>query len=241
MRLRRKTYADTSDQQILRSIPSAALLKWGAYVTEVFDGLVRDASFARGVVLNVGAGRSIVPDEVPFLRQFERVVLLEPDDQRRAALTQDPQAAGAEFLSDPIQELDPASVPPADFVLCKWVLQHLPTEEVALAVEQLKTVCAPGGCVGIFSASSPAAPYFVLAAQPDVLAELPPHLHPEQGNRVSREQYDALIADDFGLEYIATHHLSRAWLAERFAGWDVHTQVSSFGALYLQAQRPFEG
>lgn len=240
MGLRRKTYADTHDLQMLRVL-SHGMEERRAFVTDMFDRFGRDQSFRRGVLVNVGAGRAVVPDEVPFFRQFERVVLMEPDDERRALLQQDPGAAGAEFLGDPIQELDPQALPGADFVLCKWVLQHLPTADVALAVDQLKALCAPGGSVAIFSASSAAEPYFMLSAQPEVIAQLPRHLRPAPGNRVARAQFDELIVDTSGLEFITTHHLSRAWLAERFAGWEVQTSISSLGAICLQAHRPASG
>lgn len=239
MGLKRTTYADTSDQQILRA-PRTGWQKRLDFITDTFEELSRDPSFGRGVLVNVGAGRTIVSDEAPFFRQFDRLLLMEPDDERRSALSQHPEAADAELLADRIQDVDPGRLPPADFVLCKWVLQHLPTDEVATAVDKLKAMCAPGGAIGIFSSSSPDEPYYVLSADQEVVEKLPEPLRPHSGIRLTREQFDGLIRDDSGLEFIATHHLGRNDLVGMFDGWEVRMTVSSFGAVFLRAQPPVE-
>lgn len=238
MELRRTTYADTTDRQILRT-PQGERQKRVDFTAESFADLGRDRSFGRGVLVNVGAGRTIIPDEVAFFGQFDRVLLMEPDEERRTALAADPHAGGAELLSDRIQDVDPSRLAPADFVLCKWVLQHLPTGDLAAAVDKLKALCAPGGAVGIFSSSSATEPYFLLSAEPEVIEQLPDRLRPN-GIRLTQEQFDELITADSGLEFIATHHLSREALAAAFDGWEVRTAISSFGALFLRAYRPLD-
>lgn len=239
MGLRRTIYADTADRQILRA-PADARQARLDFIEESFQALMQDESFARDVLVNVGAGRTIVPDEAPFFSQFQRVILMEPDDERRATLAEHPDAAGAELVGDRIQDVDPAQLPPADFVLCKWVLQHLPSLAVPSAVETLKAMCAPGGAVGIFSSSSAGEPFFLLSAQPDVLEQVPERLHPSGGYRLTEDQFNEWIGNDSGLEFIATHHLSRAALVAHFEGWEIRTSISSFGALFLTARRPLE-
>lgn len=236
MESKRTTYADRFDRHVMRHATDA-LQPWFDFVSVAFQDLRNDHSFGRRVVIDVGAGRAIEPDEMTFFRQFDRVVMLEPDDERRAALAvvADP---GTEILADPIQELNPASVPGADFVLCKWVIQHLPTDAVATAIETLKALCAPGGTLGIFSASSAGDPYYLLSAPQHVIAELPERLRPGKFGRISRAQFEELISNDSGLEYITTHHLDRQSLLAQFEGWEIATTVSDFGAMYVQARRP---
>lgn len=235
---KRATYSDTFDRQNPTNDSAAAWSDYLAFISHEFERLRADRSFPRTTVLNVGAGKTVVDYEAAFFRQFGRVLLMEPDDERRSALGEHPDAVGAQLLSDRIQEVDPGQLPSADFFLCAWVLQHLPTDEVGSAVANLRALCSARGSVGIFTAYSEQ-PFFLLKATPQVVAELPEWLRPDSHKRLTERQYNHLIENDDGMEFIATHHLDRTGLLELFEGWETSETVASpHGLMFLQASRP---
>src|SRR5262245_3671046 len=120
-----KTYGDTADQVILTT-PTSLFDQWSLFEANMFGALHADNTIQRRVMLNAGAGRQIPDVEQPLFNSFERVYLLEPDDERRAALAQNTSSdTRVSLLSERIEQLDAARIDAVDLLQCKYVLQHL--------------------------------------------------------------------------------------------------------------------
>ncbi len=232
-----KTYGDTGDEVILTT-PARLFDQWTQFEMQMFGALNADTSIARRVMLNAGAGRQVPDVEGPLFESFAKAFLLEPDDERRAALAVNTQGRNVTLLGDRLEQLASSSVEPADYVQCKYVLQHLHTELLPAAIERLKSTVAANGVIAIFSSSSPVESYFRLRVPDEAKHLVPADLKANADDLITREQFNRLIDEPQSFPFIATHHISRAWLLDRFAGWNPEMVVSSWGAIFLRARRP---
>lgn len=232
-----KTYGDTSDQVILTT-PTTLFDQWSLFEAQMFGALHADKTIARRVMLNAGAGRQVPDVEQPLFNSFEQVYLLEPDDARRAALAESTADSRVKLLSERIENIDASRIAPIDFVQCKYVLQHLPSTLLPLAIEKLKSVVAKNGVIAIFSSSSPAESYFRVRVPDDAKHLVPPDLQANADDMISAQQFNRLITETQAFPFIATHHINRQTLLESFAGWNPVLEVSSWGAVFLRARRP---
>jgi len=232
-----KTYADTSDQVILTT-PVSLFDQWSQFEAQMFGALHADTAIARRVMLNVGAGRQVPDVEQPLFNSFETVYLLEPDDARRAALAESMTDPRVKLLSERIENLDVSRIEPADFVQCKYVLQHLNTDLLPLAITKLKSVVASKGVIAIFSSSSPAESYYRVRIPEDARHLVPHDFKANADDTISKQQFNRLIDEPQGFPFIATHHIGRQQLLDFFVGWNPTLEVSSWGAVFLRAQRP---
>jgi hypothetical protein len=171
------TYSDTDDILILDA--GNGLHQWDRFETAVFDSLNADREIGRRVMLNAGAGRRVTEAEAPFFNSFAKRYLVEPDDERRSALAESIHDRTTTVLPHRIENLVASAAEPADFVLCKYVLQHLPTETLAAALERLKSLVAENGVIGIFSSVSMGDSYYFLQVPAKAC-----HLIPEEGETV---------------------------------------------------------
>jgi len=232
-----KAYGDTADQVILTT-PANLFDQWTLFEHQMFSSLNADTSIARRVMLNAGAGRQVPDVELPLFNSFERAYLLEPDDSRRAALAENTKDARVELLADRIEQLDVSHFEPADFVQCKYVLQHIHTDVLPLAIEKLKSAVAKNGVIAIFSSSSAEDSYFRMRVPEEAQNNVPAHLRADANDLISRTQFNQLVAEPQSFPFIATHHIGRQMLLDFFAGWNPTLEVSSWGAVFLRARRP---
>lgn len=236
----KRVYADVADTVIL-STESDVLHEWLQFEVDVFDDLQADPHQKYGTLLNVGSGRRITEPEQPFFDRFGQWFLLEPDAGRRAALAEAVAGRNAVLLGDRIEQLDTATIPAADFVLCKYVLQHIETTLVAPAIQVLRSAAAPGGKVGLFLALVDADESTYQLVVPAEAARAVPrrwrrgaHRDETQLSRlIDRADFDELISGNWDFPFIATHHFGRRELAETFPGFAVTGTATGVGFLQL--------
>lgn len=236
-------YSDTADNVLVRTT-SALMDLWTQFEHDVFAGLIDDPAQRWEVLLNVGAGARVAQLEEPFVSRFRSVYLLEPDPQRRQALTQATAGRDMTILSDRIEDLGADTVPPADFVLCKYVLQHIRTDLLPAAVAGLKRTVAPQGTIGVFSAASKGEPYFRLSV-PAAESGPVPQEYRERSKiandmfvaTITEDQFNRLLSRPQAFPFITTHHIGQRALAELFSEFATEITVSPFGAVFLQARR----
>lgn len=233
-----RAYADTSDTVIL-STTSDILHEWTRFEEDVFRRLAADPEQKFDVLLNVGSGRRITDPERPFFDKFRRWYLLEPDDGRREALAAAVQDRDAVLLADRIEQLDTGGLPPADFVLCKYVLQHIETTLIGPATDVLRAAAAPGSRIGLFLATTASDDSVFQIVVPAEAAKAVPRKLRRRATRndmqlratLTREQFDDLIAGPAEFPFIATHHFGRRELAERFPDFTVTGTATDVGFL----------
>lgn len=237
----KRVYADEADTVILSST-SGILHEWVQFEEDVFTRLGEDPEQQYGVLLNVGSGRRITEPEQPFFDRFATWYLLEPDEERRAALADQVAGRAATLLGDRIEDLDVAALPPADFVLCKYVLQHIDTSLIGPATQQLRAAAAPGATIGLFLAVTDSDESRFRIVIPEAAADDVPRKLRRRTERtgaqlatdLTQEQFDDLIGGGAGFPFIATHHFGRRELAQRFPEFVVTGTAT--GVAFLQAR-----
>lgn len=237
-----RTYADVTDAMVLNT-PQEVWDGWASWERGVFAELVEDPATRFGSLVNVGAGRKLADTEISFVDRFESLILVEPDELRCAELRRNLGGRSATIVQEGFGDLGSGAIPQADFVLCKYVLQHLPTGLVATAVAELVSLMAPGGTLGVFTSYSDGDAYFRLNIAPDASDMVPWRIRRRLTEsagaltaEISRKQFDAFLAQKPEFPLIATHHFSRAELLEHFAGLDVDTADGPFGQIFLRAR-----
>lgn len=240
--MKKRTYADVTDTVIL-SIGGDILQEWVDFESRVFETLQEDPQQRYEVLLNVGSGRRISESERPFFDRFERWYLVEPDDERRRVLATDVQGKDVVLLADRVERLGGSGAPPADFVLCKYVLQHVETSLVGPAVSELLAAAAPGGGVGIFLALAESEESMYQMVVPiDAFRRMPRKLRraaqkseAQASVRLDRSQFDDMITGDYDFPFIATHHFGRQELRDVFPEFELVGEASGNG--FLVARR----
>lgn len=224
----KRTYADVTDTVIL-SVGGDILQRWTDFETRMFEMVEADPRQRFGRLLNVGSGRRIAESETEFFGRFAAWDLVEPDDSRRSALAEVVADRPADLHGVRVEDLATSSIPPADFVLCKYVLQHISSETVRPAVSALTQVTAPGGATGVFVAVAESEePFFQLLVPIDAFRQMPRRLRrkaTKDGERVSaligRDQFDDLIVNGADFPFIATHHFGRSELGQAFPDFEM--------------------
>lgn len=230
-----KTYADTLDGTIVSVTPSSLLDQWNRFEEDVFAKLSADETIRRHILLNAGAGRRITDTEAPFFSSFTERLLLEPDAERRANLAQDERARGAALLSDRIENLN--SNVTADFVQCKYVLQHIHTDVFPQAIERLKSAVANDGAIGIFSTISPDHAFFQMSVPESALHRVPDELKADAHGNITKNQFNTVIASPPDFPFIATHYIDVNELMSPFRGWDTSLMRGPSNVAFLLARK----
>ncbi len=232
-----KTYSDTTDLAIVSMTPTHVFDQWNRFEEGIFSSLLADKTISRETLLNAGADRRITESEAPFFNSFAKIHLLEPDPERRATLAENTRGSGASLLSDRIENLDVSRIDAADFVQCKYVLQHIHTDVLPVAVARLKSVVAKKGVIGIFSAISPGNSYFAMTVQDDAHHLVPADLKAGPDGRISETQFNQLMSSPPNFPFIATHYISQQTLLGYFSGWDIVLEAGPFDVCFLRARK----
>lgn len=231
-------YGDEADSVIL-STTDDVLAGWAGFEQEQFERLTRAQSGRFGTVLNAGAGRRISETEAPFLERFDQWILLEPDDERRTALGRTLGDRPATMVGSRIEQIDPDSLGPVDCVLCKYVLQHVPTKSIGPAVTALRSVTAAGGRIVLFLAvSGGARSEYRLVVPIESVDKVPKRLlrNAERSDRqasarINRRQFDRLMTETQRFPFIATHHFGNRELSRAFPGFVVVADYAGVAVL----------
>ncbi len=240
--MKKRTYADVTDTVIL-SIGSEILQEWVDFESRVFESLQADPQQRYDVLLNVGSGRRISESEQPFFDRFQRWFLVEPDDERRRVLASNVQGKDVVLLADRVELLGSSGAPPADFVLCKYVLQHIETSLVVPAARELLAAAAPGGKVGIFLALAEGEdPMYQMVVPVDAFRHMPRKLRraarksdTQASVRLDRSQFDEMITGAFDFPFIATHHFGRQEVRDALPEFELLGEAGGNG--FLVARR----
>ncbi len=236
--MKKRTYADVTDTVIL-SIGDEIMQEWVDFETRIFETLQEDPQQRYEVLLNVGSGRRISESERPFFNRFQRWFLVEPDDERRRVLASNVQGKDVVLLADRVELLGGSGAPPADFVLCKYVLQHVETALVVPAVRELLAAAAPGGKVGIFLALAESEePMYQMVIPIDAFRRMPRKLRraaqkseAQASVRLDRSQFDEMITGAADFPFIATHHFGRRELREALPEFELVGEAGGNGFL----------
>lgn len=137
-----------------------------------------DRGFAgpRRLLVDVGTGRGLNV-QADFVASFARAYLVEPhpDRFRRLQTVASVYPNVAAVQSD-AQSLTGDLVPfgQADFVMAKYVVQHIPTWQIQPFFNRLIDLARPGGQIGLFVATAgDGPPYFVLTARGEDIEAYP--------------------------------------------------------------------
>lgn len=233
------TYSDTDDT-LVSSIGNA-FEAWVEFESYIFRRIDQDKSIVRSSLLNVGAGRLVTGAELPFFKSFRDCYLAEPDDARRQQLSTNLFGLPAKILSERIEELSPNTHGCVDFVLCKYVLQHIETGKLDECFLNLKSMVKPGGRIGLFTSfSSEADDFYQLIIAGDDMNEVPAQLRDTLagGHKIAEDVFNDLLSRAQKFSFIATHHFSINSLRKYFQGWRVSIVFGPYDVAYLEAAAP---
>ena len=233
------TYSDTNDKLMLST--GNALVEWAKFDAYILNKINQDKSIKRETILNAGAGRTVTDFEIPFFKSFEECFLVEPDDHRRKQLANNLCGLTAQVLSERIEQLSVNNNKSADFVLCKYVLQHVDTRKLDECFSSLKSIVRPGGRIGVFTAfSSEPNDFYQLLIDDDTQSAVPETLREvmKKGPRISEEMFNSLLSGENNFSFIATHYFSVNFLREKFQGWLISIVFGPYDVAYFEAIAP---
>jgi hypothetical protein len=218
-------YGDTDDRVML-ILGEALLDAFVEFETRAFADLAARLGPRTNTAVVVGAGRRVSESERPFLSRFDQAYLLEPDPDRRAALRASLSDSRFEVRGDPVEMLPQAGLPAPDVVLCKYVLQHLPTHALPAATAALRGAAGAAGEIAIFTSASDSDDYFRIAYRAEHAAHVAEALgRPLTSSIITEEEFNRLLTQPPRVPLIVTHHFSADSWARLFPGMKVRLQM----------------
>lgn len=238
-------YGDPVDVAML-SLPMSLWQQWADFEASAYETVIDDPRQKFGSLINAGAGRRISENDMPFVERFDSVYLLEPDAGRRGLLVESLEETPRlreNVLDTRLEELSAAELPGFDFVLCKYVLQHIRTDLMPAAAAKLVEITADDGALGIFSAHHPTSRFEVVVPVSD-FAKVPARWAKGmvQAGEVytkplAEEEFNELLTEPQEFSFVTTHFLGTDLLNDILSGLSVSTVTGPTSEVFLYARK----
>jgi hypothetical protein len=238
-------YGDPLDVAML-SVPLGLWQQWADFEAKAYETVVNDPRQKFRTLINAGAGRRISENDMPFVERFDTVYLLEPDAGRRRLLAESLEKTPRlreNVIGTRLEELDARQVPQFDFVLCKYVLQHIRTDLMPAAAAKLVEITAADGALGIFSAHERTSRFEVLVPASE-FARVPSNWAKgmvQAGNAFTKplveKQFNELLTEPQDFSFVTTHFLGTDLLGDLLSGLSVRTVTGPTGEVFLYARK----